>query len=305
MEIGEYEVMYRAEDTHWWYVSLRNVLACFWTKYVSMDCPRVVDVGCGTGATLAALSARHLDSRGSLPKKNLHPSHGACPRVIARSESRSRLARLFTSDAAIYPCAHTSVLSEDVSAPVGLDFMPEALRFCRRRDLDRLIAASATDLPLADESFDVALSLDVLCNKSIQDKRAPLREVYRVLRAGGLAFLNLPAYQWLHSSHDLHVHTDKRFTKSETLRFVRDSGLEVVHATYWNTVLFAPILVTRLWRKRFPPDGSDVATVPGDTANRVFGKVLSAELALLKRMPLPFGLSVFVVARKPENGLGG
>jgi SAM-dependent methyltransferase len=300
VEIEEYEIMYRAEETHWWYVSLRNVLACFWTKYVSIDCPRVVDVGCGTGATLAALSARHLDSRGTLPKKHLHPSHGACPRVIARSESRSRSARLLASDAAIYPCAHTSVLSEDVSASVGLDFMPEALRFCRRRDLDRLIAASATDLPLADESFDVALSFDVLCNKSIQDKRAPLREIRRVLRPGGLAFLNLPAYQWLHSSHDLHVHTDKRFTKGEAVRLARDCGLELLHATYWNTLLFPPIVVTRLWRKLFPPDGSDLATVPGEMANRVFGRVLSAELALLKRAPLPFGLSVFVAARKPE-----
>ncbi len=292
MEVEEYEIMYRVEDTHWWYVGLRNVLAHYWTKYVTTDCPHVIDIGCGTGSMLEALGTPHPGSRQNLPKQHPYTSHDAPPRVIARSES--------ASDAAIYPRACSSTLSGEISAPIGLDFMPEALRFCRRRGVDRLIAASATDLPLADESFDVALSFDVFCNKSIKDKDAPVREICRVLRPGGVAFLNLPAYQWLRSSHDVHVHTDKRFTRGETVRLVHECGLEPVHATYWNTLLFPPILATRLWRKLFPPDGSDLATMPGDTANRVFGNVLSAELALLKLVPLPFGLSVFVVAWKAE-----
>ncbi|MCX5771468.1 MAG: class I SAM-dependent methyltransferase [Candidatus Hydrogenedentes bacterium] len=181
--------------------------------------------------------------------------------------------------------------------PVGVDLMPEAIRFCRIRQQNVTAAASVVALPFADGAFDAAVSLDVLCHRSIRDKRAPLLELARVLRPGGVLILNLPAYQWLYSSHDVAVHTNTRFTKGQATGLLRECRFSVIEATYWNSLLFPPIVLTRLWRKVFPPNGSDLASGGKGVSNAVFKAVLGIERGLLRLAPMPVGLSLFIVAR--------
>jgi ubiquinone/menaquinone biosynthesis C-methylase UbiE len=53
--------MYHAEEHHWWYVGLRAVLDLFWARHFESrpgGAPRVLDVGCGTGANLVWLSSK-------------------------------------------------------------------------------------------------------------------------------------------------------------------------------------------------------------------------------------------------------
>jgi SAM-dependent methyltransferase len=64
MEFREYEVMYRAESDHWWYRGLRMIL--FGQTGLARPASRpwrILDAGCGTGGTLAAL-AQHGGARG-------------------------------------------------------------------------------------------------------------------------------------------------------------------------------------------------------------------------------------------------
>ena len=182
--------------------------------------------------------------------------------------------------------------------PCGVDFSIEAVRFCRGRGQERCAVGSAMALPCARGAFDVVVSFDVLCHRSIPDKLAPLREMRAVLKEGGLLFLNLPAYQWLLSSHDAAVYTNHRFTRSEVVNMLRVSGFEPLAVTHWNTLLFPIILVVRLWRKLVPPRQSDLAGGTSPGSNAVLSKVLGLERALMRLVRLPFGLSIFVVARR-------
>jgi len=52
MEAGEHALMSRAEERHWWYVGLRELLARLLPRAVRAPRPRVLDAGCGTGAQL-------------------------------------------------------------------------------------------------------------------------------------------------------------------------------------------------------------------------------------------------------------
>ena len=185
------------------------------------------------------------------------------------------------------------------ACPFGIDFSPRAVRFCLERGHGRVAAASALALPFPGDSFDVALMFDVLCHNSIPDKTVPLREIHRVLRPGGVFLTNLPAYQWLLSSHDTAVHTDHRFTKREGLDCLRSCGFEPCAATYWNTLLFPLVLLTRLWRKARPKEGSDLDANWDNALNRCFSCFLAIERALMRVAPMPFGLSIFIAARKP------
>jgi SAM-dependent methyltransferase len=60
MQSHHYPILYQVEDTHWWYVGRRRIIQSLVEKIcASLDnpSPRILDVGCGTGANLKVLAA--------------------------------------------------------------------------------------------------------------------------------------------------------------------------------------------------------------------------------------------------------
>jgi SAM-dependent methyltransferase len=56
MRVAELEEMYRLEDTYWWFVGRRRMLRRLIELYAPPARPlRILDAGCGTGATMLAL----------------------------------------------------------------------------------------------------------------------------------------------------------------------------------------------------------------------------------------------------------
>lgn len=55
MNAAEYGRMYAHEDHYWWFVSRRELVLDLARRFVRRPDPLLVDVGCGTGATAAAL----------------------------------------------------------------------------------------------------------------------------------------------------------------------------------------------------------------------------------------------------------
>ncbi len=105
----------------------------------------------------------------------------------------------------------------------GVDISPLACSWTRTRGDFKVVEASLTGLPLASASFDAVTSVDVLYH--IDDDEAALRELWRVLRPGGLVVINVPAYQWLWSYHDEAVHSVRRYGRAEVVAKLRAAGL--------------------------------------------------------------------------------
>jgi SAM-dependent methyltransferase len=185
----------------------------------------------------------------------------------------------------------------------GIDYSADALTFARERPGLRLARASVETLPFADASFDLVLSNDVLCHLGVASDLTALREFTRVLRPGGVLFLQLPAYQWLRSHHDEAVHTGHRYSAAEVRQLVTDGGLRVRRITYANSLLLPAAAAWRAINRFFPgsptAERSDVRPIAAPV-NRLMRNVLGLEAPIVARRNLPFGLSVIAVAQRPS-----
>lgn len=182
--------------------------------------------------------------------------------------------------------------------PVGVDMEPEALRFCRERGYNDLVLADATALPFADHTFEAIVALDVL--EHIPDDHAAAREIARTLTPGGLVFITVPAYRSLWSSHDVALQHQRRYISREIRSLLSGVGLEPLHLTYAMTTYFPLVWMIRQARTRLSPNApprADVAPTP-PALNWALRSWLDIEGSLTLRTHLPFGLTVFAIARK-------
>ncbi|NWJ98587.1 MAG: class I SAM-dependent methyltransferase [Chloroflexi bacterium] len=182
----------------------------------------------------------------------------------------------------------------------GFDVSAEALHFSQKRGLEnRVVQGSITEIPYASNSFDIAVSFDVLNN--LPDDRRGFREIARVLRHEGLFILNLPAYQFLYGKHDQAIGGKRRYNRKQVAARLAEAGMKVERSTYLNTVLFPPAALVRfLNRGQTHQEVHSDLTLPSDTINHLLAKTMSVEAEVLRHTNwnLPLGLSVMTVARK-------
>lgn len=185
------------------------------------------------------------------------------------------------------------------SCAVGIDADAKACARAAAKSARPVCNGSVNALPFTDDAFAAIFSADVLCHRDV-DEHDALAQFRRCLRQHGVLVLNLPAYRWMLSRHDAAVYNIRRYTRSGVVRLLHAAGFRVLYISYWNTVLF-PIMV--LTRKLQPGGGtptSDVMVYP--TLVEGFCRAVSGfERCLLRHgVRLPFGGSLTVVAAKDQ-----
>lgn len=100
----------------------------------------------------------------------------------------------------------------------GVDLSSEGALASRRNGYDFTCAAELTRLPFADDSFDYAVSLDVLGHVEFEEKDAVLSEIMRVLRPGGVTLHGIECTDRLAQK------SYEEMTEEELRRFVAVDG---------------------------------------------------------------------------------
>jgi SAM-dependent methyltransferase len=157
-------------------------------------------------------------------------------------------------------------------------------------------------VPFEGERFDLAVMLDVL--EHLEDDVAALRALAGRLTPDGQVIVTVPAYGFLWTHHDEARHHKRRYTRARLLRAARAASLRPVFTSYANMLLFPAILAMRLVR-RITGSTHDDDQLPGRAVNAVLRTIFSFERHLLGRLPLPFGVSLVMLARGPASGANG
>jgi SAM-dependent methyltransferase len=251
MEDVEYQRMFEAEEGHWWYAGLHDLVM----RYARAERARagralsMLDAGCGTG----------------------------------------RLCQLL----------------EPLGEVTGCDIHPLALQATERRGIARVLRRDLAADELGDEQFDLITSMDVLYHRLVSNELAALRNLHRALRTGGLLLFQVPAFESLRGTHDVAVHTRRRYRRKQVARMLTGAGFDVEFSTCRLSALFPAALAWRMFSRLTALRASngnvvsDVAVPPSSAVNRLLLFYLKVENRLIAAgLRLPFGTSVFAVARK-------
>jgi len=189
----------------------------------------------------------------------------------------------------------------------GLEPSPASLAAARARGIGQVVAGSVEAIPLPDQSFDLATCLDVI--EHVDDDRAALAELRRVIRPAGSLLVTVPAYPRLWSAHDEANRHRRRYTRATLLRAATDAGWRPLRMTYFNSLLLPAAVVyralSRIQARQMQPT-SDLERTPA-WLDVVLEQPLRAEAALLRcGLRLPAGLSLLALlgCADPPTRLG-
>jgi SAM-dependent methyltransferase len=164
--------------------------------------------------------------------------------------------------------------------------------------LGRPVAAAALpDLSAWPEAhFDLVALLDVL--EHVPNDRSALHAIRERLKPGGKVLITVPANPWMWSAHDVSHHHHRRYRRSELGELASRCGFDIDLLTPFNTLLFPLIAAARLVGKATGREQADDAMPPAPL-NSVLRSVFGLERSLVGRVPLPFGVSLMAVLRRP------
>jgi SAM-dependent methyltransferase len=180
----------------------------------------------------------------------------------------------------------------------GIELSDPSVELARQRDVGDVLAGSVMQMPFADDSFDLAVSLDVI--EHLEDDTGALRELRRVVCPGGALLVTVPAYQWLWSGHDELNHHHRRYNRKTLLSAAEQAGWQPVLTTHFNSLLL-PVAILLRALDRLTPRATESSLdlwVPPAPLNWLLQQPMNLEAAIIaRRRCIPAGLSLLAIFR--------
>jgi SAM-dependent methyltransferase len=194
-----------------------------------------------------------------------------------------------------------------VNLPVLREFGQVCCLDLDRTSLQRCRAAGATGLradatrpPLRRGSIDLLCALDVL--EHLDDDGRALAAWAECLQPEGRLLLTVPAFGFLWGRQDVLAEHRRRYGRRQLRERLTAAGFELERLTFFNTLLFPPVLAFRLalrpFLSRAVRGGSDLGLRLPRPLEQLLYRSFAAEGPWLLRRDLPVGVSLLAVARR-------
>jgi SAM-dependent methyltransferase len=187
----------------------------------------------------------------------------------------------------------------------GFDLTEAGLRIGREAGRTRTARASVTAVPFPTAAFDIVTSFDVLYSLTDADEQTAIAEMYRLLKPGGFALVNVAAMRILRGDHSVLSHEIRRYSRADLRNRMEQAGFSVHRLTYTNATLFPALAIARSIQRRrglrAEHDAVGEISVPPAPVNAIMTAVMRLEALWLRAFDAPFGSSLLCLARKPGD----
>lgn len=180
----------------------------------------------------------------------------------------------------------------------GIDISSLALSYCKKRGLRKITKSDLGEKLLYNANkFDLVTCLDVL--EHVENDGRAVKEIFRVLEPGGTVIFTVPAFKFLWTKHDELLWHKRRYTLKQMVTLLEKSGFNIKRSTCFYSFLFFPaVILFKITKLMFNKGDDDPHVVPSRVVNNLLLIMCSIERWFIALCPMPFGLSLFVVAEK-------
>lgn len=179
---------------------------------------------------------------------------------------------------------------------LGADISQLAVELCQQQGL-KVDLMDGSSLSFEHNRFDVLIASDIL--EHVENDGAALKSWYDVLKPGGLLIIFVPAFMFLWSNHDEVNHHFRRYSSKGLINLLVSHNFLIIKKGYWNFMLFFPVALT-VWLEKylFKNRKQDRLYHINPWLNRFLLVISKFENQLIKLFNFPFGMSIFIIARK-------
>lgn len=189
---------------------------------------------------------------------------------------------------------------------MGSDFIVEPLlKLAQRLPEVPLLQFDLRQCPLPNECVEAVTALNVL--EHIAEHEQALAEIWRILKPGGVAHIEVPAGPHLYDIYDERLLHHRRYRLADLETMCRKCGFEVLKATHLGALVYPAFAWTKRRNRR-------ALKLNAAEKKRIVAKQIrsSSESSLLRLLlqleewggrvaSYPFGIRCIMVVRKPHN----
>jgi SAM-dependent methyltransferase len=141
--------------------------------------------------------------------------------------------------------------------------------------------------------FDAVSAFDVL--EHVDDDLGLARRLHQALDPAGHVIVTVPAFPFLWGPMDELGHHRRRYRLSGLTDLMDEAGFRRNFVTYFNCLLFPPIVAVRLLG--FTRSGDELKQPPA-ALNGLLARLFTLEAQVTKRFSVPFGTSILYVGSR-------
>jgi ubiquinone/menaquinone biosynthesis C-methylase UbiE len=192
---------------------------------------------------------------------------------------------------------------------IGSDCIPEPLeKIAERIQGIPLIQFDLVNCPFPDACVNFVVALNVL--EHIKDDETALKQIYRILKPGGYAIIEVPANSQLYDFYDEQLKHFRRYNKKELQEMASRCGFNYSNSTYLGFFIypvFKLIKLQNIRKKRHLNASQKQNTMKnqirfgGPIINKILFFIMLFELNLGKILSYPWGIRCILTLQKPNK----
>ena len=189
---------------------------------------------------------------------------------------------------------------------IASDYLPMVVARAAQRLRDvPVLQFDLRECPLPDMSLDAVIALNVL--EHIKEDDLALSQIFRVLKPGGIAHIEVPAGPHLYDIYDEVLMHQRRYKMRQLVTKLKTAGFKMLNASHLGFLVYPAFWLTKKNNRRLLDLTSAekksivVSQIRKTRQSWLLRMTFSIEKVLIKILSLPTGIRCVVTCTKVAN----